>query len=334
MGRGAILFLISIRTLFNRKTLDRSHVIEDAPLRPRHLSLEVTNLCNANCTFCAYQYQTRPIKFMPLELFKTAIDQYAAVGGGPLGLTPIVGDALIDKDLEKKVAYARSQPLIKEIGITTNAILLTRQRYESLVESGITRFEISMTGFDRAEYLRIYRNDSYEKIRANLLALSTSAAFKKCPVTLSLRTDAWLPFLKPDYWRFKNLGFKISSTFFFDNWSGKIQDKDLTGRMMIRPSVSKKLPCRMLYSGPTVLADGRITACGCRDVNGDSELIVGKIPQHSVTEAWMNGTMKKLRQRFLDQDLPDICKDCRHYNPVNEADLVKEPEHQTERNAA
>lgn len=303
-----------------RQTAGRDVLLE-APSVPQHLSVEVTNLCNANCTFCAYQYQNRPIQKMSFELFKKALDEYSGFGGGPLGLTPVVGDALIDKDLEKKVAYARSLTNIREIGLTTNAILLTKKRFEDLVESGLSTLEISMTGFDRKEYLRIYRNDSYEKVRQNLLDVATSPLFAKCPVTLSLRTDAWFPSLRADYRRFKALGFQIRSTLFFDNWSGKIKQEDLTGRMMVRPSVPKKSPCRMLYSGPTVLADGRITACGCRDVNGASELLLGKLPEVKISDAWKNGQMNTLRERFLNGNIPDICKDCRHYVPVSPSDL-------------
>ena len=48
--------------------------------------------------------------------------------------------------------------------------------------------------------------------------------------------------------------------------------------MFLRPeSKSKKIPCRMLYGGPFVLASGAVTACGCRDLEGNSELALGHI---------------------------------------------------------
>src|ERR1700704_696229 len=65
----------------------------------RHVSIETTNICNANCVFCAYQYQTRPTGIMSVELFRKIIDEYSELGGGELGLTPTVGDPLIDKHL-------------------------------------------------------------------------------------------------------------------------------------------------------------------------------------------------------------------------------------------
>lgn len=41
--------------------------------RPFELHLELTNLCNAKCIFCPYQYQKREIEFMSDEVFLKAV---------------------------------------------------------------------------------------------------------------------------------------------------------------------------------------------------------------------------------------------------------------------
>jgi len=38
------------------------------------LSIETTNICNANCTFCAYQYQESTTGMMSMDLFHRIID--------------------------------------------------------------------------------------------------------------------------------------------------------------------------------------------------------------------------------------------------------------------
>ena len=75
-------------------------------LRPFELHLEFTNLCNANCIFCPYQFQERPTGFMTDEVFEKAVNDYVKINGGSVGLTPIVGDALIDP----KFLDSRSPP--------------------------------------------------------------------------------------------------------------------------------------------------------------------------------------------------------------------------------
>src|SRR4051794_11483518 len=84
-------------------------------LRPPSLNLEFTNLCNANCTFCGYQHQERAKQTMTDEVFAKALSDYAQLGGGDVYLTPIVGDALIDKKFLDRVRALRAEPSVREI---------------------------------------------------------------------------------------------------------------------------------------------------------------------------------------------------------------------------
>jgi MoaA/NifB/PqqE/SkfB family radical SAM enzyme len=121
----------------------------DNPTRPVFLKVEVTNICNANCTFCAYQHQTRPKKVMSAAVFNKLIDEFDELGGGALVLTPVVGESLIDKDFVEKVRYARSKKNVTDIDLTSNGILLTREKFEELVKAGLTRLFLSISGLER-----------------------------------------------------------------------------------------------------------------------------------------------------------------------------------------
>lgn len=291
------------------------------PGRPRELTIEVTNICNANCVFCGYQFQTRPKGIMPLERFRRIVDNYAALGGGMIELTPVVGDALVDKELEEKVRYARALPQIGRISFVTNGILLTRPRFESLVAAGVTHLTISLSGLDPAEYLRIYRVDRYATLIRNLEDIAASPAFSQVQFSLGIRSDtlrAWRQ--APDLARLRSLGYtNYGNTMMLDNWSGRITTARLPGWMMVRPARAKKRPCWILYNSTTVLQDGRMTACGCRDLDGTSDLALGNIDQQALEAPWRDGRMEALRQRFRDGNPPDVCRNCRHYVPANEA---------------
>jgi len=78
---------------------------------PFELHLELTNLCNANCVFCPYQFQTRDTQFMSDAVFLKAAGDYVRIGGGSVGLTPVVGDALIDPKFLERARYLRSFPV-------------------------------------------------------------------------------------------------------------------------------------------------------------------------------------------------------------------------------
>src|SRR5260370_29339097 len=59
-------------------------------LRPFELHLELTNLCNANCVFCPYQFQTREIEFMSDEVFSKSVSEFISISVGSVCLTLIV----------------------------------------------------------------------------------------------------------------------------------------------------------------------------------------------------------------------------------------------------
>lgn len=59
--------------------------------KPTHLGFEVTNICNARCVFCGYQYLERQKVVLPIDLFKKGLDEFDAFGGGSIGFNPIVG---------------------------------------------------------------------------------------------------------------------------------------------------------------------------------------------------------------------------------------------------
>src|SRR5215470_17356432 len=124
------VFLDKARRVLWRKAdalLGRLHPLGDTleamALRPYELHFELTNLCNANCVFCPYQYQTREIATMSDEVFDKALADFVAAGGGSVGLTPIVGDALIHPRFLSFVGRLRSEPCIDRIWLTTNGIL-------------------------------------------------------------------------------------------------------------------------------------------------------------------------------------------------------------------
>src|ERR1051325_1133054 len=121
------ILLKKVRKVVSRKveaTVGRIYPLQKTlaamSVRPYELHFELTNLCNANCVFCPYQFQTRDIQFMPDPVFYKAIDDFIAIGGGSVGLTPIVGDALIDPKFIERGRYLRSRPAIDRIWVTTN----------------------------------------------------------------------------------------------------------------------------------------------------------------------------------------------------------------------
>ena len=318
-----LTILRELRQTFEETTRLERYVIESrrsvnlsVPKAPLILRLEVTNLCNANCVFCAYQYQKRPITVMTFEIFRRAVDQYTALGGTAINFSPVVGEALIDKALEEKVDYVKRFPQYTKLELFTNGILLTRERFERLVIAGVNQFHVALSGFSAPEYERVYRNGSYSKLFSNLKAISGSPYLKQVSFVVHSRTDSLCAETDPDYIELKQLGaFPIQFEPHLVSWHGAIRQEDLPGHMfLIKGPRNQKKPCFLLWGGLTVLADGRMTLCGCTDVDGTG-LPLGNIMSVDLNAHLVDGRWATWRDSFGAGSPPEFCRGCDSYWP-------------------
>jgi radical SAM protein with 4Fe4S-binding SPASM domain len=118
----------------------------------------------------------------------------------------------------------------------------------------------------------------------------------------------------PDYQRLKGFPHEARFQTDYDAWAGNIRQQDLLGGMPLRPlSKFDKEPYVSLYDGPIIFADSRIGFDRCRDFNAASELVVGHIMEESLISIWQSERVRKLREKFRERNLPDICSKCTIY---------------------
>ena len=296
--------------------------LEVIELRPWNLHIELTNKCNSNCIFCAYQYQTRPGIVMSESTYQKALDDYCAIGGGDLMLEVSVGDPALDPDFIKRIRSARSRTEIASIETITNGIAFDRDRILELIHSGISKIQISTGPLDEELYKKIYRNNMYYKVLQNITILLEENVKAGCPVEIKLAFRSNLSMSKtlslPDYQKIKHLPHSVEFNTDWDSWTGEIKQEDLLEGMHLRPlSRLKHEPCFWFYDGPIIYSNGNVGLCGCRDFNANSELVVGNINEQSLIEIWRSDAVHALRKRFYSGDFPSICTKCTTYADLN-----------------
>jgi len=290
------------------------------------VNFEPSNLCNANCIFCGYQFQGRAHESISDEVAHRIIDLARRSGVARLGITPLVGEPLVHRHLEAYIRRAAALPAGLAVGLTTNGILLTPARFRSLVAAGLTDLAISMTYPDENEYLRIYRSKKLRTVVANLDSIldDLDDAGRRLRVSIGVRTDrktGWQD--HPLFIKARARGWQLARNRFFDDWSGQTAPAMEREGLWTRPNRPKRLPCTMTYSGPHYFSDGRATACGCRDLDGKSELALDPMQLEADLHAvYETGAMVGLRERFRAGTAPEICQSCRHYNPAYEGEAI------------
>lgn len=322
LGRKVLFQLGGIRAMliypFRKKAL-----IERLSQSMSHVNIETTNICNANCVFCAYQYQTRPTGVMEMDLFRKIIAEFVECGGGGLSFTPTVGEPLVDNHIIERIRYARSHPQITTISMYSNMVTLQRLGAEALATSGLSSLTVSTSGFDPVMYERVYRSTRYAQMLGNVKAFGEINNRLGRPVKLfvDMRVDRPLGEVLsyPDYHDVAaivgadNIGVK----FRYDSWGGKISQAELSGNMKLRRNLRPRWsPCTELFMGPMVYWDGKVGGCNCRDVNA-SELIVGNVRDQHLADIWFGPELKQLRDEFTTPKIKDLCKACTHYNHLS-----------------
>lgn len=289
-----------------------------AAVKPMTLGLETTNICNADCAFCAYGRMTRPKGTMSEATFASALSQYEGMGGGDIRFTPVVGDPLLDPELVPRIVRARASPRVAGIELFTNLIALDRAGGAApLLDSGLTRLGISLGGIDAEAYRTLFRRDRFDIVWEGIQAILHENQRRARPVEIIVYVRALRETETGEaasrLRAMRGAGCRVVHAARYDNWGGIVTQADLPGDARLHPAKPFEGPCRELYAGVHVLWDGRVTACGCRDVNGDPDLVLGDLAAEPLEALWLGVRLASLRERFHRDDRPSFCRGCLKY---------------------
>lgn len=304
---------------------------------PQALFVETTNICNANCVFCAYQYQDRFRSgrgVMSDGLFAKAMADYAALAPKPeqrhVNFTPVVGEPLADPHIIQRIAQAKA--IGADVTFFTNGILFDRIDLGALLDTGVDRIYISTGPFERDSYERIYRTQGkYGELLASVQKLLDARNERKAATRVNFMFRSPIPLSQivrlPDFKRcilprlrpkeVRNLYAQVRG---FDSWGGQIQPSDLPQGMGIAQAPRlKRRPCVWTFN-PMVLYDGLVRACPCRftgsqRVESDG-LMVGDLRKQTLAEIWQGEPLRTLRMSFGRGQLHDVCRSCTMYRSV------------------
>lgn len=287
------------------------------------LSMEVTNVCDARCVFCANQLMKRPRQHLDMGIFKKAVDEFMAMDGLHIDFNTTIGEPLLDPHLLERARYIKSCSRIKSLGFVTNLQRLDRFNFDEFLGCGITWLCISVSLSGRAKYLEFFGVDRYEQTLVNLEALikANNKLKNKLALKFSIKpTDepASAILEHPDFKRINSLldidlvPMIKSRNFYIDDWIGKVKLPKYLKRRPLYPRLFR--PCAFLYAGLVLFSNGSIGACPCRDFEADSSLILGDIRRDGLKELWSSEKLARLRRQWRRKNIiPDICRACAHY---------------------
>lgn len=318
---GRLLDMVLTEYCFRFKRQPIRQVLDAARKLPQNLHLEGTNICNAKCVFCAYPQMERAKDTMPVEQFRRIMDEYVAMGGQYVSLTPIVGDPFVDRHLFERLDDLNQRPQIQGFDFYTNGILMKPHVSERLLEYGKKlHVQVSWGGFDRQTYHSIMGVDHFELVRRNIEAFIEVKRNSGSSMRFSLALRCPLSNCTGAFWeqcqQYVQEGLlELQGVVTFDSWAGKVKSDALrnVGLEPVLPPY-KRGACELLYRKPVILANGKVNACACRDV--EAELIIGDLNESSLTEIWHGSAIDDLIDRHERGDFPDVCRRCTWYTSI------------------
>jgi radical SAM protein with 4Fe4S-binding SPASM domain len=274
---------------------------------------ETTDFCNARCVMCGSNLMRRRRQIMPMDLFRTAVKQFAAAKGHSVMLSAF-GEPLLDPYLIDRIAFIREFATIQNIGFSTNGSLLTSEKYRALAEAGLKNLSISIDGFQRETYEKIRVGLSFDHLEKNMIeVLGVHEALNRpIRITVSSFTSESPKDLTRSrlYNRLVEADIHPGLKWRVDNWGGLISQVKEGLWLMGRPA--HRGPCALLCDGSAlVFPDGRISPCHCRDLECD--IYIGNIQEDSLLEIWRGELLEDFRREQRIGRFRAPCASCSAY---------------------
>jgi len=128
-----------------------------------NLRISVTDRCNLRCTYC----MPEDVVFMDRSelLSFEEITHFVRVAA-PLGIDKVRltgGEPLMRKHLDRLIRMVVEVPGIKDVGLTTNGLLLA-DRAQEFYDAGLRRINISLDTLDAGRFRALSRRDGLEQV--------------------------------------------------------------------------------------------------------------------------------------------------------------------------
>jgi cyclic pyranopterin phosphate synthase len=134
-----------------------------------NLRISVTDRCNIRCVYC----MPENVEFMPRQKLLTfeEIERFTRIAAG-LGVDKVRltgGEPLVRRDLPALIEKLAAIPGIRDIGLTTNGILLAPTA-RKLWDAGLRRINVSLDTLDPGRFEQLTRRPGLEQVVEGILA--------------------------------------------------------------------------------------------------------------------------------------------------------------------
>lgn len=289
-------------------TLDECHYF------PKYFTIETCNNCNARCIMCPKgQKGTDGIQLMEESLFDKIVEEISEYGNWiEMICLNSDGEPLLDRGIGLKIKKFKDIG-IKHINISTNAQLLTREKIQELLDSGLDDIRISLDAHTKQTYEKIRRGLNYDVVKENVLTLIQMRDDMQSNMSIRIRMveleenkgerQEWM-----EYWKSKLSKIDRVQIMPMHTWSGEIMDEE---KKKIEYYSDK--PCVSVFSSFTVNYNGEVQLC---DSDIEQREVMGDVRESSIRDIWQGERFEIIRKWHTNAQRNNIkiCQGCDHWS--------------------
>ena len=155
----------------------RASSLEYTPKYPLQIDFELNYSCNFSCEMCTWSAENTAGRgkktWFSFEAFKEIIDEGVENGLRAIRLN-YINEPLIRKDIIKFIEYAK-QAGILDIYLSTNGSLLTKKVIHELINSGLTRLQVSIDATTKETFDKIRQGGNFDDVIKNTSYVSDNS---------------------------------------------------------------------------------------------------------------------------------------------------------------
>ncbi|MUM77536.1 radical SAM protein [Pseudodesulfovibrio sp. F-1] len=277
---------------------------------PKRVTLELTNQCNLNCTFCPRRYMEKERGFLDFGLAQELIREMA--DHAPVTVVPFFrGESLLHPQWYESLKLIQELQ-VGEIQFTTNASLLDRKKSERVLDLGLSFISFSLDTLDPALYESSRRGSDYHLVMNNVLDFLELRDKLGVPTRVqvsAVETDLHRPGMDAfvEFWRDKVDRVRIYAEHSSDGHPGSI-DEPL-------PEFEERLPCHKPFTDMVVYWNGQTACCNhdwTRLVDGTP---LGNVAELGIANVWRGEAYARLREAHRCGAFDGVtpCVGCDHW---------------------
>ena len=292
-----------------REYYDRVKVLRDKSkfeLEPdlpiNDLRIELSNICNHQCIFCANRKMTRKKGFIDEAFLKRILQEAYDSGFRGVGYYS-TGEPFVSKNLKEYVGWAK-QIGFQYVYITTNGAAVEFDKIKEVIDAGLDSIKYSINGVNRDTYILIHGKDDFDRVIDNLKKTYEykQALGRKLNVFVSFAVTRYTEDGVEEFIsKYKDYADDIitANVINMGGYVPEVNEYLLTGNATDFAE-GMTIPCYSLWNVFSVTWEGYLTAC-CADFQ--NYFIYADLNTTSIKEAWHCDVIKKLRKRHLNGDI-------------------------------